>query len=158
VLTGAEGTAFLRLVSAVHDPASQKSNRCGPTSVRSQPSTGLEKTGRANGVAFRLLPLPQGMCRVSTTRRGGPQARRRGLDAQPAGEPAVQRAFAAGMLSTDPAADPVYFVDDHFVAYTGARPVGKGWNTKPSIVRAVRSVFPWVTISLSFVGRLHLWR
>ena len=26
--------------------------------------------------------------------------------------------------------DPVYFVDDHFVPYTGARPVGKGWNTK----------------------------
>ena len=43
---------------------------------------------------------------------------------------ATQRAFAAGMLSADPAADPVYFVDDHFVAYAGARPVAKGWNTK----------------------------
>jgi len=43
---------------------------------------------------------------------------------------ATQRAFAAGMLSVDPAADPVYFVDDHFVPYAGARPVGKGWNTK----------------------------
>ncbi len=42
----------------------------------------------------------------------------------------LQRAFAAGMLATDPAADPVYFVDDHFVAYAGARPVAKGWNTK----------------------------
>ena len=42
----------------------------------------------------------------------------------------LQRAFAAGMLSHDPAGDPVYFVDDHFVAYSGARPVGKGWNTK----------------------------
>ncbi len=42
----------------------------------------------------------------------------------------LQRAFAAGMLSADPAGDPVYFVDDHFVAYSGARPVGKGWNTK----------------------------
>ena len=42
----------------------------------------------------------------------------------------LQRAFAAGMLAADPAADPVYFVDDHFVAYSGARPVGKGWNTK----------------------------
>jgi hypothetical protein len=42
----------------------------------------------------------------------------------------LQRAFAAGMLSADPAADPVYFVDDHFVPYSGARPVGKGWNTK----------------------------
>ena len=43
---------------------------------------------------------------------------------------AVQRAFAAGMLAVDPAGDPVYFVDDHFVPYTGARPVAKGWNTK----------------------------
>src|SRR5680860_503935 len=42
----------------------------------------------------------------------------------------TQRAFAAGMLAHDPADDPVYFVDDHFVAYSGARPVGKGWNTK----------------------------
>src|SRR5674536_76697 len=39
---------------------------------------------------------------------------------------ALQRAFAAGTL----AADPVYVVDDHFVAYSGARPVAKGWNTK----------------------------
>jgi len=43
---------------------------------------------------------------------------------------ALQRAFAAGMLRADPAADPVYFVDDHFVPYSGAKPVGKGWNTK----------------------------
>ena len=43
---------------------------------------------------------------------------------------ALQRAFAAGMLAADPAADPVYFVDDHFVPYAGARPVAKGWNTK----------------------------
>lgn len=42
----------------------------------------------------------------------------------------LQRAFAAGMLHADPAGDPVYFVDDHFVPYSGARPVAKGWNTK----------------------------
>jgi hypothetical protein len=47
------------------------------------------------------------------------------------GDPlALQRSFAAGMLTTDPAADPVFFVDDHFVPYSGAQPVGKGWNTK----------------------------
>src|SRR5665647_1270572 len=34
------------------------------------------------------------------------------------------------MLAAGPAADAVYFVDDHFVPYTGARPVAKGWNTK----------------------------
>src|SRR5665811_1748646 len=42
----------------------------------------------------------------------------------------LQRAFAAGMLAAGPAADTVYFVDDHFVPYAGARPVAKGWNTK----------------------------
>ncbi|MGH3371528.1 MAG: putative transposase [Nocardioidaceae bacterium] len=42
----------------------------------------------------------------------------------------LQRAFAAGMLAADPAGDPVYFVDDHFKPYAGARPVAKGWNTK----------------------------
>src|ERR1019366_7116524 len=42
----------------------------------------------------------------------------------------LQRAFAAGMLAADPAEDTVYFVDDHFVPYAGARPVAKGWNTK----------------------------
>ena len=42
----------------------------------------------------------------------------------------LQRAFAAGMLAADPAPDPVYFVDDHFVPYAGAQPVAKGWNTK----------------------------
>jgi len=42
----------------------------------------------------------------------------------------LQRSFAAGMLTADPAADPVFFVDDHFVPYSGAQPVGKGWNTK----------------------------
>ena len=43
---------------------------------------------------------------------------------------ALQRAFAAGMLAADPAAEAVYFVDDHFVPYAGAQPVAKGWNTK----------------------------
>ena len=42
----------------------------------------------------------------------------------------LQRAFAAGMVAFDPADDPVYFVDDHFVAYSGAAPVAKGWNTR----------------------------
>jgi hypothetical protein len=42
----------------------------------------------------------------------------------------LQRAFAAGMLAADPAGEQVYFVDDHFKPYAGAKPVGKGWNTK----------------------------
>jgi len=43
---------------------------------------------------------------------------------------ALQRCFAARTLAADPPTSPVYYVDDHFVAYTGARPVAKGWNTK----------------------------
>ena len=38
--------------------------------------------------------------------------------------------FAQAMLDADPAASGVYYVDDHFVPYTGAKPVGKGWNNK----------------------------
>ena len=34
------------------------------------------------------------------------------------------------MLAADPVLSGVYYVDDHFVPYTGAKPVGKGWNNK----------------------------
>ena len=43
---------------------------------------------------------------------------------------ALQRAFATAMLEADPCTSGVYFVDDHFVPYTGAKPVPKGWDTK----------------------------
>ncbi|HTQ91675.1 MAG TPA: hypothetical protein VMK84_19490 [Streptosporangiaceae bacterium] len=42
----------------------------------------------------------------------------------------VQKAFAAAMLAADPVTSGVYYVDDHFVPYTGAKPAGKGWNNK----------------------------
>ena len=42
----------------------------------------------------------------------------------------LQSLFAAAMLGADPVLSGVYYVDDHFVAYTGAKPVGKGWNNK----------------------------
>lgn len=42
----------------------------------------------------------------------------------------LQRAFATAMLAADPCTSGVYFVDEHFVPYAGALPVGKGWNTK----------------------------
>jgi hypothetical protein len=47
--------------------------------------------------------------------------------ADPAG---LQAAFAAAMLAAAPSLSGVYYVDDHFVPYTGAKPVGKGWNNK----------------------------
>src|SRR5271154_4379410 len=43
---------------------------------------------------------------------------------------ALQRMFASAMLAADPVASGVYYLDDHFVPYTGAKPVAKGWNNK----------------------------
>ncbi len=43
---------------------------------------------------------------------------------------ALQRSFAKRTIDADPPMSPVYYVDDHFVAYTGGRPVAKGYNTK----------------------------
>ena len=42
----------------------------------------------------------------------------------------LQSLFAATMLAADPVTSGVYYVDDHFVPYTGAKPVAKGWNNK----------------------------
>jgi hypothetical protein len=42
----------------------------------------------------------------------------------------LQVALAAAMLDADTQAPEVFFVDDHFVAYTGAAPVAKDWNTR----------------------------
>ena len=44
---------------------------------------------------------------------------------------ALQRSFAKAMLASDGDGAPqVFFCDDHFVAYTGARRVAKGYNTR----------------------------
>lgn len=59
---------------------------------------------------------------------------------------ALQRAFAKSMLAADPATSPVYCVDDHFVAYTGARPVAKGYNTKRRLAEPGRADTLVVTI------------
>ena len=42
----------------------------------------------------------------------------------------IQSMFASAMLAADPVTSGVYYVDDHFVPYTGAKPVAKGWNNK----------------------------
>jgi hypothetical protein len=42
----------------------------------------------------------------------------------------LQALFAKAMLAADPVLSGVYYVDDHFVPYAGAKPVGKGWNNK----------------------------
>jgi len=42
----------------------------------------------------------------------------------------LQAMFAKAMLATDPVLSGVYYVDDHFVPYAGAKPVAKGWNNK----------------------------
>jgi transposase len=43
---------------------------------------------------------------------------------------AVQVALAKAMLDLDSEPPGVFFVDEHFVAYTGSRPVAKGYNTR----------------------------
>ncbi len=43
---------------------------------------------------------------------------------------AVQLTLAKAMLAADREPPSVFFVDGHFVAYTGLRPVAKGWNTR----------------------------
>ena len=43
---------------------------------------------------------------------------------------ALQAMFASAMLAADPVTSGVYYVDDHFIPYAGAKPVGKGWNNK----------------------------
>jgi hypothetical protein len=43
---------------------------------------------------------------------------------------AVQVALSQAMLNADPEPPSVFFVDEHFVAYTGSQPVAKGWNTR----------------------------
>ncbi len=43
---------------------------------------------------------------------------------------ALQRALATALLTADSEASGIYYVDDHFVPYAGAKPVGKGWDTK----------------------------
>src|SRR5487761_1355749 len=42
----------------------------------------------------------------------------------------LQALFASAMLAADPVTSGIYYVDDHFIPYTGAKPVGKGWNNK----------------------------
>jgi len=42
----------------------------------------------------------------------------------------LQTLFAAAMLAADPVTSGVYYADDHFVPYTGAKPVAKGRNNK----------------------------
>jgi len=51
----------------------------------------------------------------------------------------LQRAFASAMLAADPCTSGVYFVDDHFVPYTGAKPVPKGWDTKHHVAQRGRA-------------------
>jgi len=42
----------------------------------------------------------------------------------------LQQMLASAMLAAGPVTSGVYYVDDHFVPYTGAKPVAKGWNNK----------------------------
>ncbi|MHB1783915.1 MAG: putative transposase [Acidimicrobiales bacterium] len=50
----------------------------------------------------------------------------------------LQGAFARAMLGADEHPPRLYFVDDHFVTYTGARAVAKGWNTRKAMAERGR--------------------
>jgi hypothetical protein len=43
---------------------------------------------------------------------------------------ALPQAFGTVMLQAEPCESGLYFVDEHFMPYTGALPMGEGWNTK----------------------------
>jgi hypothetical protein len=63
----------------------------------------------------------------------------------------LQRAFAKGMLGADPPTSHVYFVDDHFVPYAGARPMAKGYNTKRRVAQPGRATYSVeVVVALRF--------
>jgi hypothetical protein len=55
---------------------------------------------------------------------------RLGALADSADPPQVQVAFAKAMLDADREPPSAFFVDEHFVAHTGSRPVSEGWNTR----------------------------
>jgi hypothetical protein len=38
--------------------------------------------------------------------------------------------YFAAMMKADPGRSRVFYVDDHFISYTGERPAGKGWNNR----------------------------
>ena len=42
----------------------------------------------------------------------------------------LQQLFASAMLAADPVTSGACYVGDHFVPYTGARPVARGWSSK----------------------------
>lgn len=66
---------------------------------------------------------PAARYRVILWLRVGRLAKQRG--------PFLEKVGAGGVLSVLDSGPPgVFFVDEHFVAYTGSRPVAKGWNTR----------------------------
>ena len=61
---------------------------------------------------------------LRTLRPGAGRDRRRRRPAGAAG------GIRPAMLAANPETSGVYYVDDHFVPYAGAKPVAKGWNNK----------------------------
>lgn len=88
--------------------------------------------GAATTGQFKRLPAGEagplaGLAALPGARTVRPRLAAIARAADPAG---LQAAFAAAMLAATPSLSGVYYVDDHFVPYTGAKPVGKGWNNK----------------------------
>jgi hypothetical protein len=88
--------------------------------------------GAATTEQFKHLAAAEAGPLAGLSRLPGLRTLRPGLAAiaDRAGSLDLQRMFAAAMLDADPVTSGVYYVDDHFVPYTGAKPVPKGWNNK----------------------------
>ena len=88
--------------------------------------------GAAATEQFKHLAAAEAGPLAGLSRLPGLRTLRPGLAAiaDRAGPLDLQRMFAAAMLDADPATSGVYYADDHFVPYTGAKPVPKGWNNK----------------------------
>ncbi len=106
-------------------------DRYGPRDVAVAALFGLV-LGGGSIEAIKHLSRPDLGALAGTARAPGLQTLRRRLArlADSTDAVAQQRRLAAAMLALDPAPEQVFYVDDHFVPYYGARPVAKGWNTK----------------------------
>ena len=85
--------------------------------MRSFSSSGPPVQGRRGRDVLRAAP------------RADPSERRSPAEHGTADPLELQAAFAQAMLAANPETSGVYYVDDHFVPYAGAKPVAKGGTT-----------------------------
>src|SRR5258707_143298 len=124
----AEGASDSEIARRLGVAQSTVFRRLGPAAVQEQlPGGGPEdepaapgpQAGEPEPEAVTAAPGPGPSPAGALVRAGG---------REPAARPRAR--LAAAMLAADAPGLHVYYVDDHFVPYEGAKPVAKGWNTK----------------------------